>query len=144
MKLPTESKIKIVVLLAVSGLICLGVGEVVLVSPDTTATRIGYAFVTAGGKSEFMTFYGGFYTGIGLFLLLATRIRSLRPGAVSFLALSATAAIPVRIYSLVQFGVSYQFSKMAREISSQTSLKVGTKFPVTFDKRYQTQFFLSY
>ena len=50
-----------------------------------------------------MTFYGGFYGGIGLFLLVATRLRSLRPGAVAFLAFSATAAIPVRVYSLVQF-----------------------------------------
>ena len=30
----------------------------------------------------------------------------------------------------------YQFSKMAREILSQTSLQIRAECPVTFDKRY--------
>lgn len=94
---------KVVWLLGLSGIACLGIGAAALDSPAPTAARIGYEFSTPGGQGEFMTFYGGFYAGIGLFLLVATRLQSLRPGAVAFLACSATLAILVRVYSLVQF-----------------------------------------
>lgn len=97
------SHAKLVGLLGVSGVACLGIGIAALVSPAPTAAQIGYEFSTPGGRGEFMTFYGGFYAGIGLFLLAATRAHSLRPGAVAFLAFSASVAVPVRVYSLIQF-----------------------------------------
>lgn len=100
------SNTKLVALLGLSGLACLGLGIASLAAPTTTATNLGYEFATTGAKGEFMTFYGGFYTGIGLFLLTATRVGSLRPGATAFLAFSASAAIPVRVYSIVQFDLS--------------------------------------
>lgn len=100
------SNTKLVALLGLSGLACLGLGITSIVTPTANATRLGYAFAKAGTKGEFMVFYGAFYAGIGLFLLTATRLRSLRPGATAFLAFSASAAFPVRVYSLVQFNVS--------------------------------------
>ncbi len=38
--------------------------------------------------------------------------------------------------SCQKFTALYQFSKMAREILSQTSLQIRAECPVTFDKRY--------
>ncbi|WP_162562624.1 hypothetical protein [Salinigranum rubrum] len=55
-----------------SGLAGLVIGLAALAAPTTTVNSIGYTFVTPGGCREFMTFYGGFYAGIGQFLLLAT------------------------------------------------------------------------
>ncbi|WP_193310501.1 DUF4345 family protein [Halorubrum halophilum] len=93
-------------LLGLSGIACTVIGLIAVVSPTSTASQLGYSFASLGGQGEFMTFYGGFYAGIGLFLLAAVRIPSLRPGAAAFLACSATAAIPVRVYSLVQFDIT--------------------------------------
>lgn len=101
-----EADTKIATLLLISGIACLGIGTVAVVSPATIASQIGYAFTTPGGRGEFMTFYGGFYIGIGLFLLLAARYQQFRSGAFAFLALSATTAIPVRLYGFLQLGAS--------------------------------------
>jgi hypothetical protein len=99
--LGTENHTKLDGPLGVSGVACVAIGITVLVYPEPIAAQIGYEFSTPRRQGEFMTFYGGFYAGIGLFLLAATRARSLRPGAVAFLACSATVAIPVRVYSLI-------------------------------------------
>lgn len=92
--------------LAASGFGCVGIGVTALFFPVASASRLGYEFATVGGRVEFLTFYGGFYLGIGMVLLAATKRPNLRPGAMAFLALSATAAIPVRVGSMIQYGVS--------------------------------------
>jgi hypothetical protein len=97
---------KLTIILILSGVVCVVGGTAAFAFPVSTARGIGYAFAVPGGKGEFMTFYGGFYAGIGIFLLLAARIRSLQTGAVAFLAVSASTAMLVRVYSLVQFEVS--------------------------------------
>lgn len=92
---------KVTGVLVLSALACIVTGVVALTSPTALANRVGYTFTEPAGKTEFTTFYGGFYLGIGLFLLVAVQRPALRAGAVAFLALSATVAIPVRVYGIL-------------------------------------------
>ncbi|MFB6244042.1 MAG: DUF4345 domain-containing protein [Halobaculum sp.] len=94
----------VIVLLGLAGVACAVTGLLVLASPTASAEQLGYAFVGPTGETEFRTFYGGFYAGIGAFLLVSARKEPLRAGAVAFLSLSATAAIPVRMYGILLFG----------------------------------------
>lgn len=125
--LGADTETKLGGLLGLSGIACTVIGLIAVVSPTSTASQFGYNFASLGGQGEFMTFYGGFYAGIGPFLLAAVRVRSLRPGAVAFLACSATAAIPVRVYSLVQFDVTAVafYELLFREILFATAGWVG-------------------
>ena len=63
------------ILLFLAAIFCMFMGLFVLIEPERVGNILAYEFSNFGGKSEFLTFYGGFYIGIGAFLFYASLIK---------------------------------------------------------------------
>ena len=64
----------------ISAAVCILVGVWSLLAPTGVAAMIGYGFTGAHGYVEFLSVYGGFYLGLGLFLAVAARWTRWLPG----------------------------------------------------------------
>lgn len=87
------------------GLLSVVFGVVVVVAPEWAAANAGYGLPSEAGTVEFMTVYGGFYFGLGIFWVLAARMKGIREGAVASLALGSAGSGLVRGGSAIWFGV---------------------------------------
>lgn len=68
------------IFLAVVALLYLGLGVWCTVAPGATSQKVGFELPTNGGRSEFVTVYGGLEVGLGLIFLLGV----LSPAAAPF------------------------------------------------------------
>lgn len=80
-----------------SAAVCILVGAWSLAAPDGVARMIGYAFTGPDGAVEFMTVYGGFYLGLGLFLAVAARWTRWLEAALAMSTFAATGAMLARL-----------------------------------------------
>lgn len=80
-----------------------GQAVVALTQPATIAGVVGLDVTTPEARSEVMTFYGGFYAGMAALFALALVRRSLREGALAFLALALTGAALARLWTVAMF-----------------------------------------
>jgi hypothetical protein len=73
--------------------------------PSVTSEAVGFRLVGDGGKSEFVTVYGGLEVGLGLAMIVTAVVPELRPGGLVF-ALVLSAALPCfRIPTLLTLSV---------------------------------------
>lgn len=101
MKKNKIAKITPFVLCFTAALFCLIMGVFVLIYTKDVSSMLSYKFLTWGGKSEFLTFYGGFYIGIGVFLLISSFVKRYTEAALLFLSLSSLGALIVRSTALL-------------------------------------------
>lgn len=99
----TDSSTPVALILGVMGLMCVAFAAVVLVAPAWSGGAAGYQFDTPGGRVEFMTVYGGFYLGLGVFWLVCARRPSLREAGAAALALTSTGAAVARGFGIARF-----------------------------------------
>jgi len=93
-------------LLAIAALSCFVVGAFALVLPGFVADLVGLAFAEPLGRAEIMTFYGGFYVGMGVFLCIAlAKPDYSRAAGLAMLVTGGGAAI-ARLVSLLLLSVS--------------------------------------
>jgi hypothetical protein len=101
-----QRKLPPTLLLAVAALSCFVVGAVSLVAPGFVTELVGLAFAEPLGRAEVMTFYGGFYIGMGVFLAIAiAKPDYSRAAGLAMLVTGGGAAI-ARLASLLLLGVS--------------------------------------
>ena len=94
------------ILILLVALPSIGVGVVSLFAPEFVAATVGFAFETPLGRSEIMTFYGGFYLGLGLFMLLGVFRPKLRyPLAIAML-FTAIPSVLARTASILVLRIS--------------------------------------
>lgn len=72
-----------------------------LAQPDAVAALLGLTLDTALARSEFMTAYGGIYAGMAIFFALGLVRGTLTEGGVALLALAASGATLVRLWTVV-------------------------------------------
>ena len=72
-----------------------------LTQPDAVAGVLGVALDSALARSEFMTAYGGIYAGMAVFWALGLVRGTLKEGGLALLALAATGATLVRLWTVV-------------------------------------------
>lgn len=88
------------ILLGLAALGSLGISLAALFNPEFVADRVGFELATGLGRSEIMTFYGAFYFGMGLFLLVAAGRPELRLPAAMALTFAALPAALVRLATI--------------------------------------------
>ncbi|MBK1697872.1 DUF4345 family protein [Rhodovibrio salinarum] len=91
---------------ALSALVCLLVGLWSLLDPAGVAGMIGYVFAGPAGQVEFVTVYGGFYTGVGAFLALATLREDWLIAALAMSTLGAGGAFVARLAGTLAIGTA--------------------------------------
>lgn len=82
---------------------CAGQAVVALMQPETIAGVVALDVTNPQARSEVMTFYGGFYAGMAALFALALVRRSVREGALAFLALALTGASLARLWTVAMF-----------------------------------------
>jgi hypothetical protein len=92
-----------VIVLVVVALYCAGQAVVALTQPATIAGVVGLDVTVPHARSEVMTFYGGFYAGMAALFALAVVRRTVREGALAFLALALTGAALARLWTVAVF-----------------------------------------
>ena len=92
-----------VIVLVLVALYCAGQAVVALTQPATIAGVVGLDVTAPEARSEVMTFYGGFYAGMAALFALALVRRSVREGALAFLALALTGAALARLWTVAMF-----------------------------------------
>lgn len=92
-----------VIVLVVVALYCAGQAVVALTQPATIAGVVGIDVTAPQARSEVMTFYGGFYAGMAALFALAVVRRTVREGALAFLALALTGAALARLWTVAVF-----------------------------------------
>jgi hypothetical protein len=85
------------IICALSALVCLLVGVWSLFDPAGVAGMIGYVFAGPAGQIEFVTIYGGFYTGLGAFLAWAALRTDWLVAGLAMSTLSAGGAFVARL-----------------------------------------------
>lgn len=90
-------------LLGLAALASLGISLAALFNPGLVASRGGLELASNLGRSEIMTFYGAFYFGMGLFLLVAAGRPELRLAAAMALTFTALPAALVRLLTILTF-----------------------------------------
>lgn len=100
----------------IAGLFCLGMGLQSILNPQSIADLIYFEFSRPAGTVEFMTVYGGFFSGIGLFLLLASAVRKHRESALLALGMASLGTFLLRAYGLLTIEqVPFFFQMLALE-----------------------------
>lgn len=95
------AKITPIIFCFAASLFCIVMGVFVLIYINDVSSMLSYEFLTWGGKSEFLTFYSGFYTGTGVFLLISSFVKKYTDAALLFLSLSSLGALIVRSTTLL-------------------------------------------
>jgi hypothetical protein len=101
-----QRKLPPTILLGIAALSCLVIGVVSLVFPAFVAGIVGLAFAEPLGRAEVMTFYGGFYLGMGAFLVIALVKPDYSRAAGLAMLVTGTGAAVVRLASLLILGVT--------------------------------------
>ncbi len=91
------------IVLLIVALYCAGQAVVALTQPATIAGVVGIDVTAPQARSEVMTFYGGFYAGMAALFALALVRRTVREGALAFLALALTGAALGRLWTVAVF-----------------------------------------
>jgi hypothetical protein len=91
---------------ALSALVCLLVGVWSLLDPAGVAGMIGYVFAGPAGQVEFVTVYGGFYTGLGAFLALAAIRKDWLVAGLAMSTLGAGGALVARLAGTLALGTA--------------------------------------
>jgi hypothetical protein len=84
-----------------SALVCLGVGAWSVLDPGGVAGKVGYVFAGPAGQVEFVTVYGGFYLGLGLFLVAGAAVPGWLEPALAMSTLGASGAFVGRLAGLL-------------------------------------------
>lgn len=69
------------------------------VSPDKTASAVGFTFRSGSGKSEFIAVYGGMELGFAVFFALTALSPALRPAGILFSLCFYGGIVLFRLYS---------------------------------------------
>lgn len=93
------------ILIGLAALASLGISLAALFNPAFVAGTVGLELATNLGHSEIMTFYGAFYFGMALFLLVAAVRPELRRAAAMALTFTALPAALVRLLTILAFGL---------------------------------------
>jgi hypothetical protein len=102
-----------------SAAVCLGVGGWSLWDPVGVAEKIGYVLAGPAGQVEFVTVYGGFYLGLGLFLLAGTVRTAWLVPALAMSTLGAGGAMAGRLGGAIAIGTGgagMTFTLLASEV----------------------------
>jgi len=78
----------VAVLSVVTAIVAFAIAAATFIRPEETAGSIGYALLADKGLAEFITLYGGFYVGFGIFYLIAAATPGFRSGAMLLLMLT--------------------------------------------------------
>ncbi|MBL8819435.1 MAG: hypothetical protein JNL58_25610 [Planctomyces sp.] len=70
--------------------------------PESTSQAVGFQLINAGGRSEFLTVYGGMELGFGLVFLMPLRNRSSLPAVLDACVLVHGCLVLFRSISLLQ------------------------------------------
>ncbi len=70
--------------------------------PESTSQAVGFRLLNAGGRSEFLTVYGGMELGFGLVFLMPLRNRSTLPTVLNACVLVHGCLVLFRSISLLQ------------------------------------------
>lgn len=84
------------IVLGLMALYCAGQAVAVWANPDGIATAIHLALTDASGRAEFMTIYGGFFLGLGVFFGLGALSPRFREAGLVLLTLSMVATAATR------------------------------------------------
>jgi hypothetical protein len=115
------------IICAASALICLVVGVWSLLDPAGVAASVGYSFASPAGRIELAAVYGGFYTGVGLFLAWATRRADWLVPALAMSTLGAAATFIARLAGATMLGATpgLTMSLLASEVLWSLASAVG-------------------
>ena len=94
------------IICALSAFVCLLVGVWSLFDPAGVAGMIGYVFAGPAGQIEFVTIYGGFYTGLGAFLAWAALRTEWLVAGLAMSTLSAGGAFVARLAGTLAVGIA--------------------------------------
>ena len=94
------------IICALSAFVCLLVGVWSLFDPAGVAGMIGYVFAGPAGQIEFVTIYGGFYTGLGAFLAVAALRTEWLVAGLAMSTLSAGGAFVARLAGTLAVGIA--------------------------------------
>jgi hypothetical protein len=72
-------------------------------SPEKTATAIGYGFVTSSARSEYLVMYGGLFLGLTAFFCWAARSEAQRWSGLVLVAWLHVGIVPYRITTVATF-----------------------------------------
>ena len=100
-----ERDARVTAILAGIGAITAILAALMLAAPHRFGRGLGYAFAAPSGTVEFVTAYGGFYLGVGVFWLVSAWRTALRAGGAALLAISSTGAAAARGAGAVALGV---------------------------------------
>jgi hypothetical protein len=92
------------IICALSALVCLLVGVWSLLDPAGVAGMVGYVFAGPAGQVEFVTIYGGFFTGLGAFLAWAALRTDWLVAGLAVSSLSAGGAFVARLAGTLAVG----------------------------------------
>ena len=94
------------IICALSAIVCLLVGGWSLLDPSGVAGMVGYVFAGPAGQVEFITVYGGFYTGLGAFLALAALRSDWLAAGLAMSTLGAGGAFVARLAGTLALGAA--------------------------------------
>jgi hypothetical protein len=121
------------ILCLISAAVCILVGIWSSAAPEGVAQMIGLDFRSVAGRIEFVTVYGGFYLGIGLFLIVAALWRRWLEAGLAMSTLGASGALLARFAGYVTLApeAGITVSLLISEVAWVAASAVGWRLAAT-------------